>query len=96
MSITDEEGEEVGEEAGDPELARQVLQKGYADLKARGLKEEVRLSPLFFPFLSSNCLDERASETGKIEKLTFHFSSRLPACGVVGGLEGVRAVPRHD
>lgn len=41
MSITDEEGEEIGEEAGDPELARQVLQKGYADLKARGLKEEV-------------------------------------------------------
>lgn len=42
MSITDEEGEEDGEEPGDPELARQVLQRGYTDLKDRGLKEEVR------------------------------------------------------
>ncbi|KAF8731620.1 hypothetical protein AX14_004568 [Amanita brunnescens Koide BX004] len=51
----EEEDEDEGEEEsevkmvpGDPALARQVFDKGYKDLKSKGLKNEVRI--LFFTF----------------------------------------------
>ena len=51
----EEEDEDEGEEEsevkmvpGDPALARQVFDKGYKDLKSKGLKNEVRFFFLFF------------------------------------------------
>lgn len=81
MSITDEEGEEVGEEAGDPELARQVLQRGYTDLKDRALKEEVR------PDLSA--VDLVSQEADRRRPSRCVVSLVLAACRPAGGVEGV-------
>ena len=59
----EEEDEDEGEEEsevkmvpGDPALARQVFDKGYKDLKSKGLKNEVRM--LFF---TSTYADARTS-----------------------------------
>lgn len=45
----EEDEEEVAMIEGDAEVARQVFQRGYNDLKSKSLKSEVRL---FFTFLS--------------------------------------------
>jgi crooked neck len=37
----DEDGNEIEGEAGDPALARAVLERGYKDLRSRGEKEDV-------------------------------------------------------
>lgn len=50
QAMTDEEGEPIEDEGGDPELTRKVLTRGYDDLRSKGLKEEVRLSLSYLPF----------------------------------------------
>ncbi|CED82784.1 pre-mrna-splicing factor clf1 [Phaffia rhodozyma] len=40
QAMTDEDGEPLEDEGGDPELARKVLDRGYTDLRNRGFKEE--------------------------------------------------------
>ena len=43
----DEDGNEIEGEPGDPEVARQVFQRGYKDLRARAEKEDVSdISPV--------------------------------------------------
>ena len=42
----DEDDDEVAMVEGDADLARQVFQRGYNDLKSKGLKSEVRISLL--------------------------------------------------
>jgi hypothetical protein len=37
----DEDGNEIEGEAGDPDLARSVFERGYKDLRSRGEKEDV-------------------------------------------------------
>ncbi len=41
----DEDGNEVEGDAGDPELARAVFERGYKDLRNKGEKEEVGKLP---------------------------------------------------
>lgn len=40
----DEDGNMIEGDAGEPELARAVLERGYKDLRNKGEKEEVRNS----------------------------------------------------
>jgi len=87
----DEDGDDEDEEReqkmveGDLELARQVFQKGYKDLKNKGLKNEVSRCHTTFPGREGTTKIMVSNDT----------SVWLAARRIVAGLEVIRGTARH-
>ena len=74
----DEDGNEIEGEAGDPDMARTVFERGYKDLRARGEKEDVSHPAVLIVNSADSHSEPCCLRPGKHSKPSTARTRRLP------------------